>query len=308
MTSLTDINIKAFAEAVRAELADLPKREIQELTDGLEADLAEKVAEEGVDFTAGAAAEYATELREAAGVAPKPSKRVTFSAENFLQKTEDLVARTAIGRALLEFGIAVRPVWWVLRAIIAQLITSIWIDIPIWFLPIAIFISVQWGRKKWFTNKFFAFLLLPLNLLAILLVIPAYSYVDFKVQEFNSNQEWINTTPLMDGLRYEGNEVTKIKAYSGEMEVFDLQFTDQNGNPLPGWLANNGNPVEIPDVAGLSLGEANQMLSDAGVGGTDIVYEGESEDANAIVLRTEPAAGMWADPNSTVTIYMGAAK
>lgn len=305
MTSLTDINIKAFAEAVRAELADLPKRDVEELTDGLEADLAEKLADEGVDFTAAYAAEYAAELRDAAGIGPKPSKRLSFSASQFIQNIQSWLLRLPFGRAVLDFGISVRPVWWVLRAVIAQIIVSIWIYLPLWLLPIAIFVSVQWGRKKWFTNKFFTFLLVPLNLLAILLIVPAYSYVDYKVQEFEANQDWINTTQLMDGLRYEGNEVTKIKAYQGEMELFNLQFTDQNGNPLPGWLANNGNPIEIPDVSGMGLGEANQLLSDAGIGGTDIVYEDDSEDANAIVLRTEPAAGMWIDPNSAITLIVG---
>lgn len=44
MQTLTDKNFDAFAKAVRAELSDLPKREIQELTEGLEADLAERFA------------------------------------------------------------------------------------------------------------------------------------------------------------------------------------------------------------------------------------------------------------------------
>lgn len=307
MESLTDINIQAFAEAVRAELADLPKRDVEELTEGLEADLAEKLADEGVDFTAASAAEYAAELRDAAGIGPKPSKRFSFSASQFIQNIQSWLLRLPFGRAVLDFGISVRPVWWVLRAVIAQIIVSVWIDLPLGLLPIAIFLSVQWGRKKWFTNKFFTFLLVPLNLLAILLIVPAYSYVDYKVQEFEANQDWINTTPLLDGLRYEGNEVTKIKAYQGEMELFNLQFTDQNGNPLPGWLANNGDPIEIPDVSGMGLGEANTLLSGAGIGGTDVVYEGDSNDPNVVVIRTEPEAGMWIDPNSAVTLIVGKA-
>ena len=44
MQALTDNTIKDFAAAVRAELADLPKREVQELTDGLEADLHDRLA------------------------------------------------------------------------------------------------------------------------------------------------------------------------------------------------------------------------------------------------------------------------
>jgi hypothetical protein len=308
MTSLTDININAFAEAVRAELADLTKREIQELTDGLEADLAEKFAEEGVNFAAASAADYAAELREAAGIAPKPAKRIYFSSAELLNKIEGLINRTEIGKLILDFGKSIQPVWWVARALIAQIIVSIWIPIPLWLLAIAVFLSVQWGRKKWFTNRFFSTILLPLNLIAMLLILPTFSYLDFKIQEFNANQEWINSAQLTDGLRFDGNEVTKIKAYQGETELFDLQFTDQNGNPLPSWLANNGNPIEIPDVSGMSVGEANTLLDDAGIGGADVIYEGGINDANGFVTRTEPAAGMWIDPNSAVKIFVGKAK
>ena len=63
MQTLTDKNFDAFAKAVRAELSDLPKREIQELTEGLEADLAERFAEEGSDFEFGSAAEKRQESR-----------------------------------------------------------------------------------------------------------------------------------------------------------------------------------------------------------------------------------------------------
>jgi hypothetical protein len=59
--------IKDFALKVRAALGDLTQEEIQDLTDGLEADLAERAAEQGIAF--GSAAGYANELRAAAGIA-----------------------------------------------------------------------------------------------------------------------------------------------------------------------------------------------------------------------------------------------
>ena len=89
MQTLTDKNFDAFAKAVRAELSDLPKREIQELTEGLEADLAERFAEEGPGFEIGSAAEYASELREAAGITPKPEKRKAFSSQAIIQNLEN---------------------------------------------------------------------------------------------------------------------------------------------------------------------------------------------------------------------------
>ncbi|MEY4019510.1 MAG: hypothetical protein RLZZ590_810, partial [Actinomycetota bacterium] len=115
----TQNNIAAFAEAIRAELSDLPKREIQELTDGLEADLTERFAEEGTEFPLESASVYAADLREAAGVGPRTEKRKAFSAKALIENVEAWFRRTAFGSSVLEFGISVRPVWWVLRAFVA---------------------------------------------------------------------------------------------------------------------------------------------------------------------------------------------
>jgi hypothetical protein len=41
------LSVDAFAAEVRLALADLPADEVEALTDGLEADLAERVAERG---------------------------------------------------------------------------------------------------------------------------------------------------------------------------------------------------------------------------------------------------------------------
>src|ERR1700709_2176140 len=65
-----------FARAVRAALADLPADEVDDLTDGLEADLAERAAdEESPDF--GDPTDYANELRSAAGLPASTHHRPT---------------------------------------------------------------------------------------------------------------------------------------------------------------------------------------------------------------------------------------
>ena len=59
--------IVTFAEGVRAALADLPAEEVDDLTEGLEADLAESLAED-LRRTLPDPVAYAAELRLAAGL------------------------------------------------------------------------------------------------------------------------------------------------------------------------------------------------------------------------------------------------
>ena len=76
MTTTLDVNptVADFATAVRRSLADLDAEDLSDLTDGLEADLADKLAD-GAEL--GDPAAYAAELRAAAGLEapPRPSVR-----------------------------------------------------------------------------------------------------------------------------------------------------------------------------------------------------------------------------------------
>ena len=62
--------IDTFASAVRAALSDLPADEVNDLTEGLEADLAEHFDEDPDEPMPDPIA-YADELREAAGLVPR---------------------------------------------------------------------------------------------------------------------------------------------------------------------------------------------------------------------------------------------
>lgn len=309
MTSLTDINIQAFAEAVRAELADLPKREIQDLTDGLEADLAEKLAEEGVDFSSISASDYAAELRDAAGVAPKSPRRSAFSSKALIQNTEDWFRKTAFGTGILEFGISIRPVWWVLRALVAWFVLlAAFLDssIAVLALPLFVFLSIQWGRKKWFTGKFFTAVLLPLNLLALVLLVPAQ---EMMIQKFNGlaqanlmMQQWAAT----DGLRLNGEPITEIKAFdSTSQEILGLTFKDQAGNPLQAGV-DFGEFYRMPDIMGMSVAEAQLALGQAGIPGADYEYLNGVDDSDGVVVRMEPSTpGDLVSAQDTVLVTIG---
>lgn len=309
MQALTDNNIDTFAAAVRAELADLPKREIQELTDGLEADLAERFAEEGADFKPGSAAEYAAELREAAGIAPKPAKGKAFSSQAFVENVQDWFRKTKFGTAILEFGISVRPVWWLLRAVIAwTLFAFLFYDfnggLPL--LPVFMLLSVQWGRKKWFSNKFFTSILLPLNLLALVLTVPATNML---IQKFNGftqadlmMQQWAAT----DGLRLNGEPITEIKAFdSSDQEVLGLTFKDQAGNPIQAGVSSE-EFYRMPDIIGMNIEEANLALGQAGIPGADFEYLEGADESNGVVVRVEPSTpGDLVGANDIVIVTIG---
>ena len=64
MTTTVPTEIASFAASVRAELADLPAEEVEELTEGLEADLAEAFRED-LARELGDPSAYAAELRTA---------------------------------------------------------------------------------------------------------------------------------------------------------------------------------------------------------------------------------------------------
>jgi hypothetical protein len=301
MTSLTDINIQAFAEAVRAELADLPKREIQDLTDGLEADLAEKFAEEGVDFSAVSASDYAAELRDAAGVAPKSPRRSAFSSKVLIQNTEEWFRKTAFGTGILEFGISIRPVWWVLRALVIWFIfagsiysfTSGAILIPIFIL-----ISIQLGRKKWLTGKFFAALVLPLNLIAVLLLLPAQGMLMIKLNNYAIAEEMLRTMPGSDGLRYNGEPVTQLRAFDADsQEVIGLSFEDQRGQKIE--IPTTGVAYfPIPELLGKTSMQAQQALTLAGIENVDFIYLDGVTDVNGVVVAVNPS-----QPGAMVTEF-----
>ena len=307
MQALTDNTIKDFAAAVRAELADLPKREIQELTDGLEADLQDRLSEEGESFDPGSAADYAAELREAAGISPRNAIRRYFSVAAFNEGFTEWANRTAFGRAIYNFVVSLRPVWWVLRAGVAFLIadTVSRDHFSIWFLPLFVLISIQWGRKKWLTQKFFTAILLPLNLLAVVLCIPSYYTISDKVDAYYSMESTMGNLPSTDGLRFNGVMVNEIKAFDKDKkEVTGLTFQDGTGNLiLPS--ADTPGAVKTPDITEMGIADLEKALIDAGINNVDFIRLDNGLDSEVVVQKTEPAAGYWFDPKSTLTVTVG---
>lgn len=138
-------DVAAFVERVRELLADLPEDERLELTEGLEADLADQVAEQGGGVLADPEA-YARELRAAAGFDPAPHRRLQVPTGRSMAEQMDvardlwdaLVSRPRVAPVWTVL-VALRPAWWAVRAwaaavIIARLVPG-WYDYGLVWLP-----------------------------------------------------------------------------------------------------------------------------------------------------------------------------
>lgn len=307
MQTLNDSSIPEFAASVRRELSDLPTSVIEELTSDLETSLEERRADEGHDFKLGSALEYAEELREAAGVAPKSARQRFLSAQAFSSRLENWMRKYSITRSILEFAISTKPLWWVIRATIAWgLLTDFYASSPADFalLSLFVFLSIQWGRKKWFTGKFFEAILLPLNALAILLLLPASVLLSNAMNSAMNAQQVMQEWSVDEGLTYNGEPVTELKAFdSTNTEINGLIFEDQNGTQIEiGVPLSELTQYQVPDVIGMSFYDAHNALLEAKVLGVDYVYLDNVREEDAYVVSVEPAAGSAVTARDVITV------
>lgn len=161
-STLASPAVSEFAAAVRAALSDLTPDEVDDLTDGLEADLTDQASDGGAaEF--GDPVTYAEELRAAAGLPHRRVRRPRIVGEfstmrlaprMIVRDVRDLIARKPWLGRLTAFLAALRPVWWVFRALLVTCIATIIIGgAPIngfnaLFGIAVLIVSVQFGRGK----------------------------------------------------------------------------------------------------------------------------------------------------------------
>lgn len=112
-----DVEVRAYARQVRAALADVPADRLTELLDDLEDHLVEVAAECGEPLAVrlGPPAEYAAELRRAAGLA-EPAATADASWRTGVSAGLDRLTSSPQYAAVRDFLPELRPAWWVLRA------------------------------------------------------------------------------------------------------------------------------------------------------------------------------------------------
>jgi eukaryotic-like serine/threonine-protein kinase len=104
---------------------------------------------------------------------------------------------------------------------------------------------------------------------------------------------------------------TLSRDYNNDVAQGSIFFQDPSGgeNVEPGTAVNvtvslGPEQVEVPEVYGLSVAEAQTALSNAGLNSTTFEVEGDEPAGTA--LSTEPGVGAMLDPGSTVTLYYSA--
>lgn len=252
----TSPELQAFVADVRGHLADLTEEEREELAGGLEADLADQVAERGPAVLHDPDG-YATELRAAAGFGPEvsapPARRSARNATMaWLDRggvTWNRWADTGDHLGLPELLSTLRPVWWVLRALSATaIVTEVYGSQSVFGFTTdralvalaAIVVSVQLGRGVWWPGNMLhrslllRSLVIGLNLLAALLL-PVMFLRFMAPHSFEADYGSMAAYADESGeqLTFRGDPVGNVYAYDAAGNpLTGVQLVDQDGARL----------------------------------------------------------------------------
>jgi len=230
--------VAAFVAAVRAQLDDLSAEEVDELTEGLEADLNDALTEAGTSAEQfGDPAEYAAELRSAAGLPPRAVRGgdgpgvVTRARQRWDAQLEDLRAKPW-WPGLRDFVVTLRPVWWVARAGVAASLLSAVLPDGWWlsFLLLAV-ASVELGRRgvAGRTKAARAFVITG-NIIAAACLLPALAAGLPSGRSYDGST--VSSAPG-DGVWVDGSPVSNIYPFDSQgRPLTGVQLYDQDGAPV----------------------------------------------------------------------------
>ncbi|WP_420114576.1 hypothetical protein [Pseudactinotalea sp.] len=257
--------VTAYANAVRDHLAGLDAETLDELTGGLEADLAEALSERLPDDGAapdlaavtsvfGSPGLYADELRSAAGVElpPEPGARTRPRLRDVVGRARvDAVTTWAALRERhgwlrwgTDFLVSLRPAWWLLRAwVLFHLFTGL--RNPFFgsgadklLLLGLVVVSVLWGQKRIGQRRWWRRLGLLATTLAIVATLPiligAYNrtvYSGWSDGAYNQGFSDGQSVAMQHGGL--SGELTNLFVYGADGQpVVNAQIVDQHGNPV----------------------------------------------------------------------------
>lgn len=240
--------VTAFVARVRGLMSDLPAEERHDLTAGLEADLAELVAEHGPEAL-GDPADYARELRLGAGYAALAGRvprewvlpRAAMDAVDAAHAHWDRLL-DALPGDLRGFVTALQPAWWVVRAWVAWMFAqdvrspSVVVNGP-WLAVLVAFVvvSVQLGRRAWRMDRVLRLsvvarlLLVGLNVLAVCLLPGAVDRLGWYVAE---ERGWVFYDVIDDSnaVTFQGDEACVLQVRSADGTVVpDAYVWDATG-------------------------------------------------------------------------------
>ncbi|MFC5679627.1 hypothetical protein [Aeromicrobium endophyticum] len=256
-TSTVAPEIVAFASEVRAALSDLSREEVDDLTDGLEADLAESLAED-LRRTLPDPVAYAAELRTAAGLPgrePSDAKRgLLVAMQELTERIASVSERNPAIASLVEFADAVRPVWWIVRAWATTWMLAAFFGMERgfgfegawWVVMLGLTVlSIQWGRGRWgFPSQ--RELVTVGNIVVAVVIVPIFGAAwswggsggDYEAGfDAGSDSGYGADSPLS----MMGKPVTNVYAYDAAGQpLTGVQLFDQDGRPLDPFDVSSG--------------------------------------------------------------------
>lgn len=260
-TSTVAPEIVAFARGVRDALADLSAEEVDDLTDGLEADLAESLAED-LRRTLPDPVAYAAELRSAAGLPGRQASGRGGLGDTWAGARTVVVG--AIDRnpslaTLVDFLVALRPAWWIVRAWVATWLLAAffgmedgwWFEGAWWLVLVGlVVVSVQWGRDRWPVPGLKGLLVVG-NVIAVLALLPVLSSAQARGGDDDYGagyEDGAGAVTETQGLSMDGRPLENVYAYdSAGNKLSGVQLFDVDGTPLvPNRAAEETQVVQTP--------------------------------------------------------------
>lgn len=274
--STVDEQATRFATAVRERLSDLPPEELDELLDGLQADLAERLAD-GEEL--GEPTAYAEELRQAAGLPardPETEPRKVSLAER-LDRIEARLGswaeHTPVRRGIRDFVLALRPLWWVVRGVVIAAVIGSFAGVSrvyqvatsfpfVLLVLVCVVVSVQWGRGAWAPQRWLVWLRRGVSTVAVLALLPVTGAVwnDLASASYYDDES-MSQPGYQPGLTLDGTDIGNIFAYDCNGKPLDgVQLFTRDGTPLT--TLQDGNPPWYDDTtAGESFPYAKNPLA-----------------------------------------------
>ncbi|MEO7423441.1 MAG: hypothetical protein ABIU87_13760 [Ornithinibacter sp.] len=274
-------DVQAYITAVRAWLGDLPPEDVDDLTLGMEADLAERVAESGgrLGDLLGQPETYAAELRSAAGLAPRAAPVDGLRRERGVSGFWSWL-RGVGNRLLARFPWLsdLRPVWWLARGAVLAWVVVLVLGITVsWLLiPLGAGSSFWWGRRSVGATRTGAArrLAATANTFAAVMVLPAF----IVAVSSSAGRGGVVESFDVPGLAVDGSQVQNLYVYDAQgNRVEGARVFDQEGHGLfinrdvlsyqdvP--LRPDGTPNVATDVFPLVVGQQDPW-ADAGNGWT----------------------------------------
>lgn len=244
--------IRAFADAVRAQLADLPAEEVDDLVEGLVGDLTDQAADHDGAIDLGDPAAYAEELRSAAGLPERGPisatktplhERVAAAAGRAVER----IRSSRTGAEVLGILGALRPLWWLARGFGLFAVVSVLLGFGIWtmlsqgwpgtrilawtLLILLTVLSVQWGRDRWLPKNRFKHIRTVASIVALLILpIAAGVFITAVTNHGNTVDAVSQQTP---GVSLDGDRVVNLFVYDKDGKLVEgAQIYTNRGTPL----------------------------------------------------------------------------